>query len=126
MPKIISREQNPIPGVDYSEIHIPDEDSLGTGTFTTVLEPDAMVKNNPIISTIINEPVFQLIVNIDIDTHEVTVLLGKADNTPPLSRKVFTIPEDVNSSVKNSFKITFEEWKITGLELNEEKLQEML
>jgi len=53
MSEIKNRQDNPVPGIDYSEICIPDEHNLGTGTFTTVLEPGAMAKISPIISTIV-------------------------------------------------------------------------
>ncbi|MEK6528410.1 MAG: hypothetical protein AABZ36_05995, partial [Nitrospirota bacterium] len=66
MAEIKSREQDPIAGIEYSEIIIPDENNMGTGTFTSVLKPDAMAKNNPLISTIVNEPVFKMFVNINI------------------------------------------------------------
>ena len=45
MGEIKSHEENPVPGIAYSDIHIPDEDSLGTGVFTTVLHPGAFGKN---------------------------------------------------------------------------------
>ncbi|MEF9437981.1 MAG: hypothetical protein L0922_04270, partial [Candidatus Mariimomonas ferrooxydans] len=82
-----SRQNNPVPGIDYSEICIPDEHNLGTGTFTTVLEPGAMAKISPIISTIVNEPVFKLMINIHLAANEIIALLGKADNSPALSPK---------------------------------------
>ena len=52
MAEIHSREEEPVPGILYSEIHVPDEDKLGTGTFLTVLEEGAFGKKNPIISSI--------------------------------------------------------------------------
>lgn len=118
MAEINSRENNPVPGIDYSEIHIPDEQNLGTGTFKTVLEPNAMAKISPIISTIINEPVFKLMVNIQLTANEVTVLLGKADKSPPLSREVFKMPKEFNASDVHTFDVGFKDWKIKGLEMN--------
>ena len=37
MAEIKHREDNPIPGVEYSEIRIPDEYDLGTGEYTTMV-----------------------------------------------------------------------------------------
>lgn len=125
MAEIKSRENNPLPGIYYSEIRIPDEQNLGTGTFTTVLEPDAMAKVSPLISSIVNKPVFKLIVNILLAEKEVTALLGRADNTPALSREVFKIPEKINLSEKHSFKVIFKDWKIKDIKMNREKLEKV-
>jgi hypothetical protein len=118
MAEIKSCEQNPIAGIEYSEIIIPDENDLGTGTFTSVLQPDAMAKNNPLISTIVNEPVFKLFVNINIVTEEATVLLGKADDSPPLSREIFKLPKEINAKESHRFEAVFKDWKVKGLKMN--------
>jgi hypothetical protein len=125
MAEIKSRENNPLPGINYSEIRIPDEQNLGTGTFTTVLEPDAMAKISPIVSSIVNKPVFKLLVNIHLATKEITALLGKANNTPALSREVFKMPEKINFSDKHSFKVIFKDWKIKELKMNRKRLEKV-
>lgn len=124
MSEIFSREQKPAPGIDYSEIHIPDKKSLGTGIFTMVIEPDAMVKNNPIVSSIVNVPVFQLMVNINSEEKEVVALIGRADNTPALSRKAFELPGIKDLSRSRRFEVVFKDWNIKDLLLNGKKLQE--
>ena len=124
MAEIISRDNKPGPGIDHSEIHIPDENNLGTGTFITVLEPNAMAKTNPIISSIINEPVFQLIVSINLAIESVTVMIGKADKTPPLSRKVFKLPKEIDLPAAHSFDVGFGEWKIESIRMDGENLVE--
>ncbi len=123
MAEIKSREQNPVPGIDHSDIHIPDENNLGTGTFITVLEPEAMARISPIISTIVNEPVFKLIVNILLAENEVTVLIGKADKSPPLSRAIFKLPDIPDLKKKFRFDVTFSDWKITGLQMDGNPLE---
>jgi hypothetical protein len=123
MPEIKSREDRPLPGIEYSEISIPDENDLGTGTFTTVIEQKALAKINPIMSSIINEPDFQMIITINSAEEEVTALLGRADNTPPLSRKVFIIPEDTKIHESHSFQVIFSQWDIKALELDGKELQ---
>ncbi|MBI5742176.1 MAG: hypothetical protein HZA16_15865 [Nitrospirae bacterium] len=123
MTEIKSREDRPLPGIEYSEIFISDENDLGTGVFTTVVEQRALAKINPIISSIINEPEFQLVLNINSAQEEATVLLGKADNSPALSRKVFIIPEDTAIQEAHTFTINFSGWDIKTLELDGNKLQ---
>ena len=112
MKKKKSREKKPLPGIEYSEIRIPDEDNLGTGIFTTVLEPLATAKINPLISAIRNVPVFQLIVNINSAENAVTVLLGKADNSPASSREVFIMPKIFDASITHQLYAIFKYWKI--------------
>ena len=125
MTEIISSEQKPVPGVDYSQIRIPDEENLGTGTFTILLEHDAMSKINPIVSAIINEPVFQLLVNIDSEVKQVTALVGKADNTPPISREVFILPENIKLPDAHKFEITFKDWEIKDVMMNGDNLEKI-
>ena len=122
MSEVKSREHKLLPGIEYSEILIFDEDNLGTGVFTTVLEPDAMSKINPILSSIINVPEFQLIVNINSAENEVTVLLGKADNSPASSREVFILPKKIDTSKTHQFDTFFKDWKITELKMNGDAL----
>jgi len=123
MTEIKSREDRPLPGIEYSEIFIADENDLGTGVFTTIVEARALAKINPIMSSIINEPVFQLILNINSAEEAATVLLGKADNTPALSRKVFKIPEDTRIQEAHTFTINFSGWDVKTLEMDGNELQ---
>ena len=126
MSEVRSREEKPLPGIDYSEIHIPDDEALGTGTFVTFFDPKAMVKVNPLMSTIVNKPVFQLILSVNGAEYEATVLLGKADNSPADSRKVYKIPKDTDTDKALNFKVVFSEWNITALEMDGNALKEAI
>jgi len=120
--EIKSREEEPLPGITYSEIHIPDENSLGTGTFITVLEEGAFGKKNPIISSIMNEPEFVLILSMNVAIESATAMIGKSQNTQPLDRKVFKIPTEVDTKEVLRFKVSFDDWDIKGIEINGNKL----
>lgn len=122
MAEIINREAHPVPGVDYSEIRIPDEFSLGTGEFTTMLEPGALAKINPVISNVMNDPYFLLIVSINLGIDQVTAVLGKTHSEPPISRKVFNIPKDIKVENANDFTVGFKEWDVDEIRLNGDKL----
>ena len=122
MAEIKNRETTPIPGIEYSEIHIPDENDVGTGTFTSVLEPKALKKINPIISSIQNEPVFLMIVSINIAISQVTAMIGKSHNTAPLDRKVFNIPDSIDDETANDFTVKFNDWDIESIKLNGDNL----
>ncbi len=124
MAEVQSREEKPLPGIDYSEIHIPDDTNLGEGSFLTVLDPKAMSKINPLMSSIVNKPVFQLILVINAAEDEATVLLGQADNSPAQSRKVYTIPQDADREKSLQFKTIFKNWEVIALELDGKALKE--
>jgi hypothetical protein len=123
MSGIKSRGEKPVPGIEYSEISIPDEKKLGTGKFSTVLEPGALSRINPIISSIINEPDFKLMVNINLSTETVTSLLGKADKSPHLCRETFKLPKKFKVSDVHTFDVVFKDWKIKSVKMNGNLLQ---
>lgn len=123
MPEIKSREEGPVPGIDYSEIHIPDDNDLGTGTFTTVLKEDIMGKINPIISSVANEPDFLMLVTINTAIEEINVMLGKTEKAPPVSRAIFSIPKEVDIKAAHTIDAHFKDWKVTGVELDGVKLE---
>lgn len=123
MAEINSREANPIPGVEYSEIRIPDEHYLGTGEFTTMVEAGALKKINPIISNVMNEPYFLMIVTINLGIDQITALLGKAHDEGAIARRVFNIPKDTDLEKANDFTVIFKEWDITAITLNGSELE---
>ncbi len=123
MAGIKNRDEHPIPGVDYSEIRIPDENYLGTGEFTTLVETKALTKINPIISNVMNDPYFLMIVTINLGIDQVTVLLGKTHEEGAISRKVFNVPKDINVNDSHDFTVVFHEWDVKELTLNGNKLE---
>lgn len=125
MAEIKSREDEPLPGITFSEVHIPDESNLGTGTFMTVLEEGAFGKKNPIISSIMNEPEFVLILSMNVAIESATAMIGKSQNTQPLNRKVFKIPADIDTKEVLSFKVSFDDWDIKEIEINGNNLEKI-
>jgi len=105
--------------VECAEVHIPDDSDLGTGTFVTVLEPSALAKPEPTISIIINKPVFQISVNFNPATREIPVLLGRADGTDPLSRRIYQLPVNIELSESYTFEAIFEDWRIRELDMDD-------
>ena len=98
------------------------DQNLGTGQYTTVLQPNALAKRDPIISLALNPPMFQISVNINPATNEIPVLLGKADGSPPASQKIFTLPQNIRLADAYTFEAFFENWQIKELTLNEVNL----
>ena len=118
------RQQNPSPEIEYSIIAIPDENDLGTGRFITLLKANALSSAKAIASMVVNVPVFQISVNINPETREIPVLLGRVDGTDPISGRLFVLPPTVISQVAHEFVAKFESWKVTGLELDGQPLDE--
>lgn len=112
------RQEHPSPEIEYSLISIRDENDLGTGRFTTLLKPNVLSTSRAILSVVVNVPVFQISVNTNPDTGEVPVLLGKADGTDPISRKVFLLPANISSVIAHEIVASFKNWQVTGLELD--------
>lgn len=125
MPEIKRRQTNPSPEIEYTEIYIPDDRYLGTGSFKTVTKCGVLSSEKAISSIMINPPIFQISINLNPATREIPVLLGCADGSDPISRKVYIFPENINVSDQHEFEITFENWKITGLHMDKVLLTEI-
>lgn len=125
MPEIKHRQTTPSPEIEYAEIHIPDDRHLGTGRFTTVTKPGALSSGKAVSSIMFNPPLFQISLNLNPSTGEIPVLLGAANGSDPTSRKVFLFQEQVSLADSHEFKITFEDWQITGLYIDGTSLPEM-
>ena len=120
---IKNRQNDPGPGVKYSEVYIQDDNNIGTGNYVTVLEPNALGSKDPIVSMVINIPIFQLSVNINPSTKEIPVLLGRSDGSLPISTTIFVLPQNITLSDSYKFETTFVNWKIKELLLNGIRLQ---
>ncbi len=123
MPEIKSREDGPVPGIEWSEIHIPDDSNLGTGTFKTVLKEEILGKINPIISSIGNEPDFLLIVTINSAIEEINVNLGRSEKEKPISRVIFKLPKEIDLKISHTIDTHFAGWEVKEVLLNGEKLE---
>lgn len=126
MPEIKHRQINPNPGVEYGEIHIPDDRALGTGSFKIVTKPNAFVEHKAISSIMINVPVFQISVNFNPAIYEIPVLLGYADGSEPKSMKIFLFPVYINIHNTHEFIVTFNGWQITEMRMDEKPLRERM
>ena len=115
MPEIKHRQVNASPEIDYGEIHIPDDRHLGTGSFKTVTKPGALAGGKAVLSIMFNPPAFPISVNLNPSTKEIPVLLGFADGSGPISRKIYSFPENVALSDSHEFEVTFKDWEISGL-----------
>ena len=106
-----------------AEIHIPDDQSLGTGTFTNTFKPDALPTKKVISSIIINVPIFQISATVN-PNRDLVVAIGKADNKPPLDQSTFRMPRTLNPEIsKHVLEIQFEHWLISAAALDGSSLK---
>jgi hypothetical protein len=104
----------------------PDGKDLGTGSFKTVTKHDAFSSKKAISSIMANFPVFKILVNLNPATGETLVLLGRADASDPTSRKVYIFPENISVLDLHEFEVTFENWEITGLQMDKVLLNQSI
>ncbi len=122
MPEIKHQQLNPSPEVSMSEIHIPDNSDLGTGTFTTIFSPNSLPPAKVIGSIIVNAPKFQISAAVNPNL-EIPVLIGKADNTDPIHKTVFRLPDNITKGDEHTLIINFAGWRILAATLDGIQLQ---
>ena len=123
MKGIKKRIESQSPQIEFSEINIPDKNRIGTGSYLTVIKPNYLNKKEPIISIMFNPPSFQISVNINPATRKIPIMLGKVDGSDPISVKTFLLPERISKLNSYTFKVTFKDWKILELFMNEKSLE---
>ncbi len=126
MPEIKHRQDKASPEIEYAEIYIPDDKHLGTGSFRTVIKPGALSIGKAVSSIMIQVPAFQISVNLNPSTREIPVLLGPANGSEPISRKVFLFSEEVIFTNTHEFEVTFQDWKIMGLSMDRIPLSQQI
>lgn len=118
MSEIKHRQEKPSPEIDYAEICIPDGRYLGTGIFKTVTKPGALSAGKAVSSLMIKAPAFQISLNLNPLTKEIAVLLGFANGSDPISRKIYFFPESTNFLDSHDFQVSFRDWEITELSMD--------
>ena len=109
--------KTPNPGganIPFSEIHIPDDNDLGTGTFTVHLTPNALkYTSTGVGGSMVNIPIFQISATFT-SKDTVVVVIGRADGSPPKHQATFLMPPNVDSSRPHDLTVKFAKWYILG------------
>ena len=121
MPEIRHRQPGGSPEIVSAEIHIPNASDLGTGTFTIVLIPRALLSDKTIMSMIVSPPVFQIRATIN-SNRNVLVLLGNADGSSPCDQVVFRVPHELDLRASQTLKAEFAGGRIVAASLNGQPL----
>ena len=106
MPEIKHQQPNANPEVSMSEIHIPDDSDLGTGTLTINFVPNSLPPTEVISALIVNPPAFQIsaTLNPNLDVH---ALIGKADGSEPTHKGTFRLPHHIRKDNRPTYIIRF-------------------
>ena len=118
MPEIKHRQDKASPEIEFGEIYIPDDKRLATGSFKTVIKAGALSTGKAVSSIMIQVPAFQISVNLNPSTGEIPVLLGLANGSEPISKRVFLFPEQVDFSYAQEFEVAFEDWEERSLSMD--------
>ena len=111
------KQQNPSPEIESSEITLPNgENDLSEGYFKTLLKSSVLTKKQPIVSSIVNHPIFQISVNINPQNNppRIVILLGDTISNPK-DKKTFEIPSDLDFDSPHEVKVEWKNNKINEL-----------
>lgn len=120
----IFKKNNPTLGFEYLEVNIPKLTHFGTGTYTCITQPNALNVPFPITCAATSKPTFQILLSVFPGTGEILILLGRVDNNPPLSSKIYQSPQNLDYSRSHIFNVTFSNWNIETLILDKHRIQE--
>ena len=123
MAEFTHRQDRPGPRIHYGEVRFPDEQDLGTGTYTVAMEPDALKGDKPVAAVLINRPVFQLALEVNPQSRETVVTFGRAVGAEPAIQSVFRLPDDPPAGQGPAvFTVSFQRWTVRKLTLDEREL----
>jgi len=118
-------QQNPSPEVENSEIVLTNgEKDFSEGSFKIKLKKGIFINRNPVISSIINPPLFQISISINpqINLPKIIVLLGDTISDPK-DRKTFEFPATLNLEEEHIIKAEWKNNKISNLSMDMELLE---
>lgn len=115
------------PEIKETVLYLPDKKGrdISSGMFRTILEKGAFIKRKPIVSAVINIPIFELTVNFNPQNKppRCPVFLGTPTEDRPRDKKVFLLPEDAIYDTGNQivFDVYWENWQIADVLINDGK-----
>ncbi len=122
LPEIRRQLLDPSPEIESGEIQIPDDQDWGTGTFITVLKPNALPSNKGIASVIVEAPQFQVSLTVN-PNKEVHAALGKVNSFP--FPTTFQLPDNIVVSSPHTLIVAFKDWRVLSLTLDGDLLPDL-
>ena len=125
MAEFTHRQDRPGPNIRHAQVRFPDEQDLGTGTYTVAVEPAALAAPQPVAAVLINRPVFQLALEVNPQSREAVVTFGRADGAEPVLQSVYRLPSTPLTPRVGDFVVTFEKWTVRSLKLDGRELEKI-
>jgi len=125
LPAINKQEHGGHPAVASRAVDIPDDSDFDTGTYTTVLAPNALNTPDIIESLIMLPPEFEVAVHIDSARWQVEVFLGPAYSSLPSDARTFLLPDApgaINVAVSHTMRVEFVHGYITAAFMDDTNL----
>ena len=125
MPEINRQEPGGHPNVASRAIHILDDSDFGTGTYTTVLAPDALSAFETIESLIMLPPDFEITIVVDPARWQVEVFLGPPFSSLPSDARTFLLPDKPGAialAESHAIRVEFSRGNITEAFLDDTSL----
>jgi hypothetical protein len=117
MPEARLQRMGICPEIAFEEVRFPDDADFGTGTFTAVLSPRALLSPKVIFAVgAVNRPtadrrIFQISATI-YPNRDIPVLLEKDDL--PVHQVIFQMPHWPDLRVAQTLTVEFSAWRIVG------------
>jgi hypothetical protein len=120
MAEMRHRQPSPAPGLAFSEIMLPDEKDVSTGTYTIGIKSGVLVGKDKIVAAVINAPRFQIEVSIDPQTRIVRAAVGPAN--APVTKREIELPDNLDRKAAHTLEIRFKNWNVTDILIGNRKL----
>lgn len=117
------RRERPGYGILWSEISMDEHDSGGTGQFVLSVEPKALPGRGH-VATVAHSGQLRIAIGIHAVKHEVVVFLGGAKYGSLSLRRVYRLPESLPDNPTHHFQIKFDDWQISGVQVDGNTLPE--
>ena len=126
MAEFTHRQDRPGPQIHYGEVRFPNEEDLGTGTYSVAVEPAALTGEKPVAAVVLNRPVFQLALEVNPQSREAVVTFGRADGAETVVQAVYRLPDAAaQGSGPAVFVVSFEGWTVRKVTLDERELSKI-
>lgn len=126
--QFVKKISSSAPEIKETTIFLNMENDISSGKFETILNSGVLFQRKPIVSLIVNVPIFQLSVNLNPQNTppRCVVLIGKPVENFPRDKKTFLIPDEVINDTDTEHKVVvhWNNWDIIRLEINEKVLIE--
>src|SRR5438093_8596900 len=120
MPEMRHRQPNPAPGLAFTEIMLPDETDVSTGTYTIGIKRGVLGGKDKIVAAAINAPRFQVELSIDPQTGVITAAVGPTN--APVTKREIELPDGLDRKAAHTLEVRFKNWSVTEVLLGGQKL----